>query len=133
MSIKWTRKSESKLPFSLVWGKPAIMRMRTKRIVEAGDVRKQTLLQLIDGLKMPAIQLLLLQILEKTLHNGVIVWMPLCREGLNHVEAIDFLAKIGRGELRTSVYVEHDTLGNAPELHCIPQSINGEETVDFSA
>ena len=59
--------------------------------------------------------------------------MPLCGEGLNHVEAIDFLAKIGRGELRPSVCVEHDALGDAPELHCIPQRINGEETVDFSA
>ena len=49
--------------------------------------------------------------------------MPLCGEGLNHVEAIHFLPKIGRGELRTSACVEHDALGDAPELDCIPQCI----------
>ena len=39
------------------------------------------------------------------------------------MEAIHFLPKIGRGELRTSVCVEHDALGGAPELDCIPQCI----------
>lgn len=73
-----------------------IMRMSTNRIVEASNVRKQALLQLIYHLKMPAISLILLQILEKARHNGVIVWMPLCGEGLIHVEAIHFLPKRGK-------------------------------------
>ena len=58
--------------------------------------------------------------------------MPLCRERLNHVEAINFLPESGRGELRTSVSVEHYTLGDASEPDCIPQCINGEKTVDFA-
>lgn len=55
MSIKWTSKSENRLLFSLVGGKPVIMRMRTNRIVEACNIRKQALLELLYRLKMTAI------------------------------------------------------------------------------
>lgn len=82
---------------------------------------------------MTAIKLLFLQIFEKALHNGVVIGMTLCREGLNHVEAVKLLSEVGGGELSSSVCVEHDTLGDAPEPDCVPKRINGQEAVDFPA
>jgi hypothetical protein len=46
-------------------------------IVEAGDVGNETLLELLDSLVAAAIQLFLLEILKKALHNSIIIGMAL--------------------------------------------------------
>ena len=59
--------------------------------------------------------------------------MAFFRKGLNHVETVKLFAEVGRGELRTSVGVEDDALGDASEFDCIPQGVNGEEAVNPAA
>ena len=44
---------------------------------------------------------------------------------------IDHLAKIFGSELASSIRMEHDAIGDVPQPYGIPQSVNGQEAVNF--
>jgi hypothetical protein len=97
----------------------AIMGMGADRIVEAGDIGNETLFELLDGLIAAIVQLFLLEILEKALHNSVIVGVTLGGKGLDHPQLVNDLAKICRSELGALVSVEHHAVTDTPEPHRI--------------
>lgn len=76
-----------------------VMRMRGYRIVEACNVRDHTKFELIKGMETMMIQFLLFQVLEKALHNSIIIRMIFSRVGLNHIWSVNFLAEISAGKL----------------------------------
>ena len=82
-------------------------------VIEAGDIGQQTLLELPDGLESAPVQLLFFQILEEALHDRIVVWVTLGGEGLDHPQFIDDPAEISGGELRATIRMEHDALGDA--------------------
>jgi hypothetical protein len=47
------------------------MGMRSDRIVEAGDIENETLLELFEGLIAATVQIFLFEILEEALYNSV--------------------------------------------------------------
>ena len=110
-----------------------VVGMRSAGVIEAGNIGYQTLLELLNGLEAAAIQFLFFQILEKALHDSVVVGMTLSGKGLDHSQFIDGFAKVAGSKLGTLIGVEHDTLGNTPQLDCIPQGVNGQETINFAA
>ena len=109
------------------------MRMRTKGIVEASNIGKKALLQVVQGGKAATIEFFQLQELEKALHNSIVIRMTLSGKRLYHVQPIQFFAKIRRSELGTPVRMEHDAGRDISCPHCVPQGVNGQKTVDFAA
>lgn len=82
-------------------------------VVKAGDEGNQALVKLRNSQVGTPVQFFLLQMLEKALHDRIVVGMALCGKGLDHPQLIDHLAEVLSGELASPICVEHDALGNA--------------------
>ena len=82
-------------------------------VVEAGEIGEQALFELLKGLEAAPVQLLFFQILEEALYDGIVIWVTLGGEGLDHPQFIDDPAEISGGELRATIRMEHDALGDA--------------------
>ena len=102
-------------------------------VVEAGDIGEQTLFELVKGLEASLVQLLFFQILEKALHNSVVVRMAFGGKGLDHPQFINDHSEVPGSKLSALVGMQHDALGNTPEPDSIPQGVNGQEAVDFTS
>ena len=90
-------------------------------VVEAGDIGHQALLELLDGPVVAPVQFLFFQILEKALHDSVVIGVALGGKGLDHPQLVDHLAEVPGSKLTSSIRMEHDTFGNAPQPYSIPQ------------
>ena len=110
-----------------------IVRVRSAGVVEARDIGDQALLELVKGLEATAIQFLLFQILEKALHDSVVIGVALGGKGLDHTQLVDDLAEVPGSKLRALIRMEHDAFGNATQPDSIPQGVDCQETVDFAA
>ena len=97
-----------------------VMGVGPERIIKTGDVGDETLLELFDRLKRSAVQLFLFQVLEKALHHGVVIGMPLRGKRLDHPQFVDHLSEVRRGKLAAAIRVEQDALGYAPQPDGIP-------------
>ena len=49
-------------------------------VVETGDIGEKTLLEQVKGLEVASVQLLFFQILEKALHDSVVIGVPLAEK-----------------------------------------------------
>lgn len=107
-----------------------VMGMWSLDVIKAGDIGQQTLFELSDSLEIAAVQFLLFQILEEALHNRVVIRMALGGEGLDHSQLVDNPAEIRGGELRATIRMEHDALGDAAQPDRVPQGVQGQEAVD---
>lgn len=110
-----------------------IVGVRSAGVVEAGDIRHQALLKLLNGLEAAAIQFFFFQILEKALHDSVVIGVTLSRKGLDHRQFINDLTEVPGSKLRALIRMEHDAFGNTPQPYSIPQGINCQEAVNFAA
>lgn len=90
------------------------MRVRSAGVIEGGDIGYQTELELLNRLEAAAVQLLFFQILEKALHNSVVIRVPLSGKGLDHPQFIDDLTEVPGSKLRALIRMEHDAFGNTP-------------------
>ena len=91
------------------------------------------MIELVNGLEAAAIQFLFFQILEKALHDSVVIGVALGREGLDYSQFIDNLAEVPGSKLRTLIGMEHDAFGNTPQPYSIPQGVNCQEAVNFAS
>lgn len=66
-----------------------VVGVRPAGVVEAGDIGEKTLLELIKGLEAAPVQLLFFQILEKALHDSVVIGVAFGRKGLDHSQIIN--------------------------------------------
>ncbi len=101
-------------------------------VVEAGDIGHQALLELLDDPVAAPVQFLFFQILEKALHDSVVIGVALGGKGLDHPQLVDHLAEVPGSKLTSSIRMEHDTFGNAPQPYSIPQGVNCQEPVNFA-
>lgn len=90
-----------------------VMGVGSAGVIETGNVGRQALLELLDGLVIAPVQLLLFQILEKALHDRIVIGVALGGKGLDHPQFIDHLAEVPGSELTSPIRMEHDTFGNA--------------------
>lgn len=68
-----------------------IMGVGSECVVEAGDIGQQTRLELVNSLEAAAVQFFLFQILEKALHNSVVIGMAFGGKGLDHAQLVEHL------------------------------------------
>ncbi len=87
-----------KYRFSLIGRKTMVMGMGSDRIIEARNISQEALLELVNRFVATAVQLLLLQVLEKALHYCVVIGMTFGREGLDHAQFVNDLAEILQGK-----------------------------------
>lgn len=110
-----------------------VVGVRPAGVVEAGDIGEKTLLELVKGLEVASVQLLFFQILEKALHDSVVIGVAFGRKGLDHSQIINEHSKVPGGKLRALVGMKHDAFGNTPQPDSVPQGVNGQEAVDFTS
>ena len=91
-----------------------IVGVRSAGIVEARNIRDQALFELLNRLEVAPIQFLFFQILEKALHDSVVIGMALGRKGLDHPQFVDDLTEVPGSKLRALICMEHDVFGNTP-------------------
>lgn len=119
--------------FGLVGRQAAIVGMGSDGVVEAGNIGQQTLLKLFNGLITASVQFLFFQILEKALHDGVIIGMALGGKRLDHPQSIDFLPEVSGSKLASLIRMEHNAFGDASQSYGIMQSINRQKPVNFAS
>lgn len=109
------------------------MGVGSEGVVESRDIGQQTLLELLDSQKAAPVQFLFFQILEKALHNSVVIGVALGGKGLDHLQFVDDLAEVPGSKLRALICMKHDAFGNASQPYSIPQGVNRQEAVDFTS
>ena len=96
------------------------MGLRPAGVVEGRDIGEQTELELLNSLETTAVQLLFFQILEKALHDIIVIRVTLGGKGLDHPQLIDDLAEVPGSKLSALICMEHDAFGNTPQPYSIP-------------
>ncbi len=97
-----------------------IMGVRPAGIIEGRDIGEQTALKLLNSLETAAVQLLFFQILEKALHDSIVIRVALGGKGLDHPQLIDDLSEVPGSKLSALICMEHDAFGNTPQPDSIP-------------
>lgn len=110
-----------------------VVGVRPAGIVEARDIGQQAAFKLLNGLEAAPVELLFFQILEKALHNGVVIGVAFGGKGLDYAKFIDCFSEISGSKLRTLIRVKDDAFGDAPQPHGVPQGVDGQEAVDFTS
>ena len=91
-----------------------VVGVRPAGVVEAGDIGEKTLLEQVKGLEAASVQLLFFQILEKALHDSVVIGVAFGRKGLDHSQIINEHSEVPGSKLRALVGMKHDAFGNTP-------------------
>lgn len=102
-------------------------------VVETGDVGEQAMLKLVNGLEAAPVQFFFFQILEKALHNSVVIGVAFSGKGLDHPQFIDHLAEVSGSKLGALIRMKHGAHRNTPQPDGIPQGVNGQEAIDFTS
>lgn len=109
------------------------MGMGPDGVVEARNIGQQTLLKFLNGLIATSVQFLFFQILEKALHDGVVIGMALGRKRLNHPQLIDFFPEVSGSKLASLIRMEHNAFGDTPQSYSIMQGVNRQKPVNFAS
>lgn len=116
----------------MVGRKAVVVEMRSDGIVKAENVFKESQVEFVKRCVMVAIDNLFFEVFEKAFHNGIVVRVPLCRKGLNHVKHIQMLSEFSRGKLRAAISVKNDPLRFSSLRNSHINGINGKLHVNIT-